>query len=71
MMCPAYAAKLIVGTLHKKSALIDYQKPMGVLNQLASQKPAALALVGSPMWLPQASRRALDPACATCHGLLR
>ena len=52
----ARAAKGIVGSLHNKSALIDYQKPMGVLNQIVSHKAGALALVNSPSWLPQASR---------------
>ena len=64
LLCPtsmftvwfARAAKGIVGSLHNKSALIDYQKPMGVLNQIVSHKAGALALVNSPSWLPQASR---------------
>ena len=35
----------------KKSALGEYQKPMGVLNQIVSHKAAALAVVNSPSWL--------------------
>ena len=52
----ACAVKGIIMSLITQSALGDYQKPMGVLNQLVSHKSAARALVRSAFWLPEAAK---------------
>ena len=57
----------------KKSALGDYQKPMGILNQLVSHKAAAMAIVKSNIWLPDAPRQAWafhTPFAAVCSLVL-